>query len=261
LDVCHYIKDNSLYNYIMTNKLQDDVRLYTRRARKQRSAPLSFKEFNTKYGTTLPLGADSEKAVALFRKSHLKLLKANGFPIQGRMYNLYKAIAKDTSAVVAPSLKRELIPPPASAINASSTRSLGQIMKKPRVEVSQEVKKAVGEVKAKPEPYTMDHFKKDLAVWKEANPGSKLNKETQVVFFVPNQKVDNMEHFASKLTRNTGSKLETGGVFKMRSGMKKEITGMDKKVAAEIVASVTKGGKGPFFLPIACVTGASSCKC
>ena len=245
----------------MTNKLQDDVRQYTRRARKQRSVPLSFKEFNTKYGTTLPLGADSEKAVALFRKSHLKLLKANGFPIQGRMYNLYKAIAKDTSAVVAPSLKRELIPPPASAINASSTRSLGQIMKKPRVEVSQEVKKAVGEVKAKPEPYTMDHFKKDLATWKLANPGSKLNKETQVVFFVPNQKVDNMEHFASKLTRNTGSKLETGGVFKMRSGVKKEITGMDKKVAAEIVASVTKGGKGPFFLPIACVTGASNCKC
>ena len=245
----------------MTNKLQDDVRQYTRRARKQRSVPLSFKEFNTKYGTTLPLGADSEKAVALFRKSHLKLLKANGFPIQGRMYNLYKPIAKDTSAVVAPSLKRELIPPPASAINASSTRSLGQIMKKPRVEVSQEVKKAVGEVKAKPEPYTMDHFKKDLATWKLANPGSKLNKETQVVFFVPNQKVDNMEHFASKLTRNTGSKLETGGVFKMRSGVKKEITGMDTKVAAEIVASVTKGGKGPFFLPIACVTGASNCKC
>ena len=199
--------------------------------------------------------------MATFRKSWSRQLKANGFPIRGRMYNLYKAIAKDTSAVVAPSLKRELIPPPASAINASSTRSLSQIMKKPRVEVSAEVKRAVGEVKQKPEAYTMDHFKKDLETWKAANPGSKLNKETQVVFFVPNQKVDNMEHFASKLTRNTGQKLETGGVFKMRSGMKKEITGMDKKVAAEIVASVTKGGKGPFFLPIACVTGASNCKC
>ncbi len=245
----------------MTNKLQDDVRQYTRRARKTRSVPLSFKDFNTKYGTNLPLGADSEKAVATFRKSWSRQLKANGFPIRGRMYNLYKAISKDTSAVVAPSLKRELIPPPASAINASSTRSLGQIMKKPRVEVSAEVKKAVGEVEQKPEAYTMDHFKKDLESWKAANPGSKLNKETQVVFFVPNQKVDNMEHFASKLTRNTGQKLETGGVFKMRSGMKKEITGMDKKVAAEIVASVTKGGKGPFFLPIACVTGASNCKC
>ncbi len=245
----------------MTNKLQDDVRQYTRRARKMRSAPLSFKEFNSKYGTSLPLGADSEKAVAAFRKSHLKQLKANGFPIQGRLYNLYKAIAKDTSPIVAPSLKRELIPPPASAINASSTRSLGQIMKKPRVEVSEEVKKAVGEVETKVEPYTMDHFKKDLTTWLKANPNSKLNKETQVVFFVPNKKVDNMENFASKLTRNTGSKLETGGTFKMRSGMKKEITGMDKKVAAEIVASVTKGGKGPFFLPIACVTGASSCKC
>ena len=244
----------------MTNKLQDDVRQYTRRARKARSAPLSFKDFNTKYGTSLPLGADSEKAVATFRKSWSKQLKANGFPIRGRMYNLYKAVSKETSAVVAPSLKRELIPPPASAINASSTRSLGQIMKKPRVDVSAEVKRAVGD-KQKPEAYTMDHFKKDLASWKAANPGSKLNKETQVVFFVPNQKVDNMEHFASKLTRNTGQKLETGGMFKMRSGMKKEIHGIDTKVAAEIVASVTKGGKGPFFLPIACVTGAHKCNC
>jgi len=244
----------------MTNKLQDDVRQYTRRARKARSIPLSFKDFNTKYGTSLPLGADSEKAQAAFRKSWNKQMKANGFPIRGRMFNLYKAVSKETSAVVAPSLKRELIPPPASAINASSARSLGQIMKKPRVEVSEQVKKAVGEVKQKP-VYTMENFKQDLTAWKNANPSSKLNKETQVVFFVPNEKVDNMEHFASKLTRNTGQKLETGGMFKMRSGMKKEITGMDKKVAAEIVATVTKGGKGPFFLPIACITGASNCKC
>lgn len=245
----------------MTNKLQDDVRQYTRRARKMRSQPLSFKEFNAKYGTDLPLGNDSETALSAFRQSWNRQLKANGFPIQGRMYNLYKAISKGKSAVVAPSLKRELIPPPASAINASSTRSLGQIMKKPRVEVrSEAVNKAVGEVK-KPEEYTMAHFHKDLAAWKSANPDSKLNKETQVVFFVPNEKVNNMEHFASKLTRNTGSKLETGGMFKMRSGIKKEILGIDKKVAAEIVASVTKGGKGPFFLPIACVTGASNCKC
>ena len=39
-----------------------------------------------------------------------------------------------------------------------------------------------GEVK-KPEEYTMAHFHKDLAAWKSANPDSKLNQETQVVFF------------------------------------------------------------------------------
>jgi hypothetical protein len=110
-------------------------------------------------------------------------------------------------------------------------------------------------------PYTLENFKADLESWKAANPQSKLNKETQVVYFVGNQKVENFEHFAAKLTRNTGAILETGGMFKMRSGMKKEILGVDKKVAQEIVVNVTKGGKGPFFLPIACNTGAETCSC
>ena len=82
-----------------------------------------------------------------------------------------------------------------------------------------------------------------------------------MVFFVPNEKIDNFEHFAAKLTRNTGAILETGGIFKMRSGMKKEILGLDQKIAREIVASVTNGGKGPFFLPMNCVTGAVKCNC
>ena len=43
--------------------------------------------------------------------------------------------------------------------------------------------------------------------------------------------------------------------------MKKEILGLDQKIAREIVASVTNGGKGPFFLPMNCVTGAVKCNC
>ena len=73
----------------------------------------------------------------------------------------------------------------------------------------------------------------DLEAWKIKNPGSKLCKETQVVYFVPkhvkdDKKIENYEHFAAKLTKSTGKILETGGLFKMRSGLKKEILGIDK---------------------------------
>ena len=100
-----------------------------------------------------------------------------------------------------------------------------------------------------------------LEEWKTAHPQSKLNKETQIVYFVPNEPIENYEHFATKLTKSTGSILEKGGLFKMRSGLKKEILGVDSKVASDIISKVTKGGKGPFFLPISCVTGAKNCSC
>ena len=208
----------------------------------------------------------------MFKLSLKRATKANGFPITGRLFNLYKALTQETTPVVPTTLKRELIPPPTQSLRPVDSRSLQQVIKKPRIEEKPEpekVEEVVAEEEIKPkvqeavkvEPYTMAHYKSDLALWKVENPKSKLNKETQVVYFVPNEKVDNFEHFAAKLTRNTGAILETGGIFKMRSGLKKEILGMDKKVAQDIVASVTNGGKGPLFLPIKCVTGAENCAC
>jgi hypothetical protein len=237
-----------------------------RKARKTHGILLSFTEFNNKYKTKLPEGAQQQ--YERFKMSLKKAAKANGFPIQGRLFNLYKALSQETTPIVPTSLKRELIPPPTQSLSPTDNRSLQQVVKKPRIEekpVPVEVVKIIQgpkvQEKVKAEPYTMAHFKSDLAIWKVENPESKLNKETQVVYFVSNEKVDNFEHFAAKLTRNTGSVLETGGIFKMRSGLKKEILGMDKKVAQDIVASVTNGGKGPFFLPINCVTGAEICNC
>ena len=252
------------------NTLQSDVRLYVRKARKTRGTPLNFTEFNSKYKTKLP--EDAQEQYELFKLSLKRATKANGFPITGRLFNLYKALTQETTPVVPTTLKRELIPPPTQSLRPVDSRSLQQVIKKPRIEEKPEpekVEEVVAEEEIKPkvqeavkvEPYTMAHYKSDLALWKVENPKSKLNKETQVVYFVPNEKVDNFEHFAAKLTRNTGAILETGGIFKMRSGLKKEILGMDKKVAQDIVASVTNGGKGPFFLPIKCVTGAENCAC
>jgi len=250
------------------NTLQSDVRLYVRKARKTRGIPLTFSEFNSKYKTKLP--EDARKQYETFRTSLKKASKINGFPIRGRLFNLYKALSQEATPVVPTSLKRELIPPTTQSLTPTDNRSLQQVVKKPRIEEKPKEEEVVEEEtevepkvqeKVEAEPYTMAHFKSDLALWKVENPGSKLNKETQVVYFVANEKIDNFEHFAAKLTRNTGSILETGGLFKMRSGIKKEILGVDKKVAQDIVASVTNGGKGPFFLPISCVTGAENCKC
>lgn len=107
----------------------------------------------------------------------------------------------------------------------------------------------------------LDQYKKGLEEWKKNNPNSKLNSETQIVYFVPNEKVDNYEHFSSKLTKSTGAILQTGGIFKMRSGMKKELYGLDEEKACEIITRVKNGDSGPFYLPMACVTGASICNC
>ena len=252
------------------NSLQSDVRLYVRKARKTRGVPMTFSEFNNKWNTKLPEGAQEQYDA--FRLSLSKAIKANGFPVQGRLYNLYKALSAETTPVVPTTLKRELIPPPTQSLTPTDNRSLQQVVKKPRIEpvvITEEPKpepvveekEEVKPVEVKEKPYTLEDYKTDLALWKIENPSSKLNKETQVVYFVPNEKVENFEHFAAKLTRNTGSILETGGLFKMRSGMKKEILGVDKQTAQDIVASVTNGGKGPFFLPINCITGAKNCSC
>ena len=112
----------------------------------------------------------------------------------------------------------------------------------------------------------IERFKKGLRTWKSKNGSSILNDDkifTTSVFFVPNQKVYNMnmEDFAIKLTRDRGVKLKTGGEFKMRSKNTKTIDGYDKEEAAKIVASAEQGKKGPFFLPMACVTGATQCEC
>jgi len=134
-------------------------------------------------------------------------------------------------------------------------------VEKENKEISQKLWTEIEKIKEKKKEYTMENFKEDLEVWKSKNTSSKLCKETQIVYFVGKHKVYNFEDFAAKLTRNTGAILESGGTFKMRSGLKKEILGMDKEVAKEIIATVTKGGVGPFFLPMACNTGSKTCNC
>ena len=254
--------------------LQNDVKNYVRKARKTRSQLLSFEDYNAKYHTNLPTGDNARQAFQKFETSLKSARKKDGYPVTRRLFNLYKALSNSEHAVITPVVKKELIPPPSISLKPVSSRSLSltqtpkesilteedKILQEAKMLISEDEENTT-EVSVKKEKYTIEHFKSDLNEWIKKNPKSKLAKETQVVYFVGHEKVENPEHFASKLTRSTGQILETGGIFKMRSGMKKEILGMDKDAAKEIIDMVTKGGKGPFFLPMACNTGALSCKC
>ena len=278
---CHYIKDIIRYNYSMT--LQNDVKNYVRKARKIRGQILSFEDYNSKYHTNLPTGDNARVAFQIFETSLKSARKKDGYPVTRRLFNLYKALSNCEHAVITPIVKKELIPPPSISLKPVSSRSLSisetyneaaktlidetynESILTEEDKIIQEAKMLISEdeevVSVEKEKYTIEHFKNDLNEWIKKNPKSKLAKETQVVYFVGHEKVENPEHFASKLTRSTGQILETGGIFKMRSGMKKEILGMDKDAAKEIIDMVTKGGKGPFFLSMACNTGALNCKC
>lgn len=238
-------------------RLQQDVRQYVRVARKTKGQLKKFSEFNAIYNTSLPINDESELVLNNFVKSIKRARALNGVPIQGRLYNLYNALVKLDSPVVSAPVKKEMIPPPSvSSLKPVSIRT----EKVEDVEVKESpVKKQ--KLVSKPLDFNMDVYKAQLEEWKAAHPQSKLNKETQIVYFVPNEPIENYEHFATKLTKSTGSILEKGGLFKMRSGLKKEILGVDSKIASDIISKVTKGGKGPFFLPIQCVTGAKKCNC
>lgn len=238
-------------------RLQQDVRHYVRVARKTKGQLKKFDEFNIAYKTELPTNGDSEVALNSFVKSLKRARAVNGVPVQGRLYNLYNALVKLDSPVISAPVKKEMIPQPSTAsLKPVSIRT--EKVEEPEVKESP-VKKQ--KVVSKSLDFNIDIYKMQLEEWKRAHPASKLNKETQIVYFVPNEPIENYEHFATKLTKSTGSILEKGGLFKMRSGLKKEILGVDSKVASNIISKVTKGGKGPFFLPINCVTGAKNCNC
>ncbi len=216
------------------NQLQKDVIKYVRVARKTRGALMNFQEFNKKHNTNIP---EAPVAYEKFASSVRRARQRNEYPISGRLFNLYSELSKDKSPVVAPVVKNEVLPEASFAPSAHRS------------------------ILPSPPNFTLEDYKAGLELWKKDHPGSKLNSETQIVFFVPNEPIDNYEHYAAKLTKSTGAVLETGGMFKMRSGLKKEILGLDKKVAKEIICKVESGKSGPFYLPMACVTGAAECKC
>ena len=257
------------------SQIQTDVRKYIRIARRIKGPILPFSEFNRKYDTRLP----EDKQDALYNKfarSVTAAKKRDGFPITGPLFNVLKALTKETSAVVdtSSSVKRAFIPDPSMSLKPPSSRSLTKKIKlsterntptnfeTSAAPSSAQMKKIkLSEVSAAEPPYTVDEFKNDLKDWLKYNQTSKLNGATQVVYFVPNTKITDFEHYAAKLTKQTGEILETGGVFKMRSNKKRELYGLDKKEAANIIGLVKSGTKGPFFLTMACPQGHESCEC
>ena len=101
----------------------------------------------------------------------------------------------------------------------------------------------------------------DLNEFLENNGQSKLVGASQVVYFVPPEPVKDFENYSVKLTRSHGQILEVGGKFKMINKNKRDIFGINKDEASEVISAVTSGQKGPFFVSINCPTGAMNCDC
>lgn len=251
------------------SQLQNDVRKYVRVARRIQTPILNFSEFNRKYDTQLP----EDKQDALYDKfvrSVNAAKKRDGFPITGPLFNVLKALMPSTSAVVDTSstVKRSFIPDPSMSLKPSSSRSLTKKIKlsaerttnfQPSSDKMKRIK--LSEVNVAEPPYTVAEFKNDLKEWLTHNKSSKLNGETQIVYFVPHKKITDFEHYAARLTKQTGNLLKTGGLFKMRSGKKRELLGLDKKEANNIISLVKSGTIGPFFLTMACPQGHETCEC
>ncbi len=224
--------------------LQDELRHYTKLARKSRGAPMTFTEYNSRHKADIPTDAVSDSIYGSFVSSLKRAKAANGLPVQGRLFNLVRAFHSEMSPIFNAPKVKTMLPSPTQTLQPTSSRNIT-----PTATVA--VKKE----------YTMDHYKEDRTRWLQAHAQSKLHKETQVVFFVPNEKIENYEHYATKLTKATGQILQNGGIFKMRSGLKKEILGVDKEAAAKVLQMVKSGEKGPYYVPISCITGAKICIC
>tara|TARA_B100000424_G_C22808316_1_gene433047 strand:+ start:105 stop:833 length:729 start_codon:yes stop_codon:yes gene_type:complete len=240
----------------MTSLLAD-CRTFEKIARKERKNLLSFNDFNKKYKTNIPVNEKTNQIHANFVKKWAKAKKVGEFPIRTRLGNLYKQLSENKSPSVNLSRNITKVSIPDNTIHPSVPRiTKTKAVKKKSVTLvsNQEIRK-----KQKIDP--MQSFQNELQNYLKRNKKSVLNQSTQIVYFVPPDKVQNFEHFAAKLTRSHGELLKTGGIFKMRNGQKRNIQGIDLKQSNEVYNNVLNGGKGPFFIKISCNTGASNCNC
>lgn len=251
-----------MYTIIMSSiTLLDSCRKYEKSMRKSRTKPMSFQEYNDKYNTTLPTSLSSQEVENKFIKSLLRARKQDGIPVRGKLFNIYKRLSENASITLnsAPLKTKVNIPPPTNTIAPSDVRMkpvvLERKIKKPTTLTQPKTKRARVSIDI------VDQYKKDLSRYIKKNSSTKLKGMTQVVYFVPPEPVKDFEHFSAKLTRTHGQILETGGTFKMINKKKRNIMGINMKEAKEVIASVTAGEAGPFFVNIACPTGAKNCGC
>jgi hypothetical protein len=215
---------------------QSEFRKYVRLSRKTKTKPMTFVTYNKKFNATLPVSEAADVAYSKFIKSWNNAKRRDGFPITGRLFNIEKELTVASVLKTSLNINPQHIPCPSRSIKPMKARTKKMTSSPPRKKVKKE--------------YSLEDYKIDLLSWLKENNTSKLNHETQNVYFVPSEKIENFEHFSTKLTRSTGKKLKSGGEFKMRSGKKQIINNVNQEDVANVISSVTAGEKGPFFVRI-----------
>jgi len=243
----------------MSLSLLDSCRKYEKVARKSKGKLMTFFEFNETHDANLPTNLSSEEIQIKFAQSFKRAKHREGFPITGKLFNIYRRLSENSRAT----LNRDPLRTPVSIPPASASLKAPEPRMKP-VSVKQEVdipEPRSKRLKKEPVRNILEQYKIDLNNFLDSNKRSKLVGASQVVYFVPPEPIKDFEHYSVKLTRSHGQILETGGKFKMINKEKREILGINKKDAQEVINAVTSGQKGPFYVSINCPTGAMLCDC
>tara|TARA_A100001015_G_C14926774_1_gene686690 strand:+ start:43 stop:777 length:735 start_codon:yes stop_codon:yes gene_type:complete len=243
----------------MSLSLLESCRKYEKSARRSKGNILSFFEFNEKYNTTLPTNLSSEEVYMQFHASVRKAKNRDGFPITGKLFNIYKRLSENKRATLnrQPLQTSVTIPPPTASLSPPEPR----LVKKTEKQVFDIPPPKAKRMKKEPVRNVLEQYKLDLNNFLDINKESKLVGASQVVYFVPPEPVQEFENYSVKLTRSHGQILVDGGKFKMVNKVKRDIFGINKKDAEEVISAVTNGQKGPFFVSINCPTGAMNCEC
>ena len=243
--------------------LRESCRLYERKARKVRGAPMSLEQFNTEHSASLPT---SEKAIRVHKK-YLKQLarakKQHGVPLNARVPSLYRALQSDSDPQLKPRTfsnvaeniptrreKPQTQPGPVGAVPRVESSVSRYVQAKeefdpPAAKEASIADAALAEVHVD----AVSAYKNKLNAWMKANPKSKLHKTSQVVHFVDDRATEfSPEDSSAKLTRNTGNMLKAGGgEFKMRSGAKKTFEILDEDVQ-QVMMNMKSRVSGPYFV-------------
>ncbi len=250
--------------------LRDSCRLYERRARKVRGAPMSMEQFNDKHQASLPTSSKAIRVHKRYLKQLARAKKQHGVPLNAGVPSLYKALQSESEGELKPSSfsnVAENIPTRREPVAVSSP-SVGAV---PKVEssvsmymeakeeftppaakatVSSIADAALAEIKPAKED-AVSAYKRKLKAWMEANPGSKLHKTSQIIHFVDNRdKSFSPLDTSTKFTRNAAKMLNEGrGEFKMRSGIKKVYDLLEEDVQ-KVKANKTSKTAGPYFVRV-----------
>ena len=224
----------------MSLTLLESCQQYERHARRNKVV-LSFAEFNKQHFTCLPA---NESVQTAFVTALAKARKAEGLPIRGRLFSLYRRLSKSDVESVA-----QKVEPVAAPATNSFTVTEPRYEKAMRMNIRPpEVKEDVFDA-PEPEP---DRWTKDDYVKAVQDSGLQAANGL-MVHFIPEVKGTPLSGLASKLTKNAwevirGKSAES--TLKMKDGTTMDLTQfeLNKEDVRNFVRNRKKKVQGPYFV-------------